>query len=50
MPSRSAKQHRFMLAAAHSPEFARKVGLMQATAKEFVAADKKAGKYRRKAK
>ena len=41
MPSTSAKQHRFMQAAAHSPEFARKAGIAQKVAKEFTAADKR---------
>lgn len=45
MPSKSAKQHRLMLAAAHDAEFARKVGVPQKVAKEFVEADKKTGKY-----
>ena len=40
MPSRSPKQHRFMEAAAHNPEFAKKAGIPQKVAKEFVAADK----------
>lgn len=33
-----------MRAAAHNPEFARKTGVPQKVAREFVAADKKAGK------
>lgn len=37
-----------MLAAAHSPEFARKVGIKPSVAKEFVSADKAAGKYQKK--
>jgi hypothetical protein len=41
MPSVSAKQHRFMEAADHDPEFARKAGIPQAVAKDFVEADKK---------
>lgn len=44
MPSRSLKQQRMMRGAAHSPDFARKVGVSPKVAKEFVAADKKAGK------
>lgn len=39
MPSTSAKQARFMQAAAHSPEFAKKVGIPQKVAKEFNQAD-----------
>lgn len=41
MPSKSEKQHRFMLAAAHNPEFAKKAGIPSSVAKEFVAADEK---------
>jgi len=40
MPSKSAKQHRFMEAIAHSPEFAKKAGVPQSVGKEFAAADK----------
>lgn len=43
MPSKSAKQHRLMQAAAHNPAFARKSGVPQSVAKEFVAADAKKG-------
>lgn len=43
MPSRSAKQARFMQAAAHSPEFARKAGIKQSVAQEFHAADQRTG-------
>jgi hypothetical protein len=39
MPSKSAKQHRFMEAAAHNPKFAKKAGIPVKVAKEFVAAD-----------
>lgn len=39
MPSKSAKQHRFMLAAAHNPTFAKKAGVSAKVAKEFVKAD-----------
>ena len=41
MPSVSARQKRFMAAAAHSPEFARKAGIKQSVAKEFNQADKR---------
>lgn len=41
MPSRSAKQKRFMQAAAHNPSFAKKAGISQSVAREFVMADKK---------
>jgi hypothetical protein len=44
MPSKSAKQHRFMEAAAHNPAFAKKAGIPQKVAREFVAADKKKAK------
>lgn len=40
MPSTSAKQHRFMAAIAHSPSFAKKVGVSQSVGKDFNAADK----------
>ena len=40
MPSVSKKQHNFMNAVAHSPEFAKKVGAPQSVGKEFSNADK----------
>ena len=40
MPSKSAKQHRFMEAVAHSKAFAKKVGVPQKVGKHYVAADK----------
>ena len=40
MPSKSAKQHKFMEAVAHSPKFAKKVGVPQSVGKEFAKADK----------
>ena len=40
MPSKSKKQADLMRAAAHSPEFAKKVGVPQKVAKEFNQADK----------
>lgn len=43
MPSSSAKQHRFMEAVAHNPEFAAKAGVKQSVGKEFAAADDAAG-------
>lgn len=43
MPSTSAKQHNFMEAVAHSPEFAKKAGVPQKVGKDFAAADKNAG-------
>lgn len=47
MPSTSPKQKKFMAAAAHNPEFAKKAGIPVSVAKEFNAADtakKKRGK------
>jgi hypothetical protein len=41
MPSKSAKQHRFMEAAAHNPAFAKNAGIPVSVAKEFVSADNK---------
>jgi hypothetical protein len=40
MPSVSKKQHNFMGAIAHSPAFAKKVGIPQSVGKDFSAADK----------
>jgi hypothetical protein len=48
MPSKSAKQHRFMEAAAHNPAFAKKAGISQKVAKEFVSADQAKAKAKRK--
>jgi hypothetical protein len=39
MPSKSAKQAKFMRAAAHNPTFAAKVNIPQSVAREFVNAD-----------
>lgn len=39
MPSKSAKQHKFMLAVAHDPQFAAKANIPQSVAQEFVDAD-----------
>lgn len=41
MPSKSAKQARTMQAAAHDPKFAKRVGIPQKVAREYVKADKK---------
>ena len=41
MPSKSKAQRRLMQAAAHSSSFAKKTGVPQKVAREFVAADKK---------
>jgi hypothetical protein len=40
MPSKSKKQHNLMMAVAHSPAFAKKVGIPQSVGKDFAAADK----------
>ena len=40
MPSASKKQHNFMEAVAHSPAFAKKVGVPQSVGQEFSKADK----------
>ena len=40
MPSKSTKQHNFMAAIAHSPSFAKKVGVPQSVGKDFSTADK----------
>jgi len=40
MPSKSDSQRRLMAAASHNPEFAKKVGVPVAVAKEFNQADK----------
>lgn len=39
MPSRSSAQHRLMEAAAHNPATAKKTGVPQSVAREFVMAD-----------
>ena len=48
MPSHSREQADLMRAAAHNREFAKKAGVPQKVAREFVAADKKAHKYQGK--
>lgn len=40
MPSKTPKQKKFMRAVAHSPDFAKKVGVPQTVGQEFEAADK----------
>jgi hypothetical protein len=40
MPSKSPSQHRLMAAVAHSPAFAKKVGIPTSVGKDFAAADK----------
>jgi hypothetical protein len=39
MPSKSKKQAKTMRAAAHNPQFAKKVGIPQKVARDFTAAD-----------
>lgn len=48
MPSKSPKQARLMAAAAHNPQFAKKVGVPASVAKEFNKADAKTGILRKK--
>lgn len=43
MPSKSKKQARLFAAAAHSPQFAKKVGVPQSVAKDFNKADAETG-------
>ena len=40
MPSKSPEQKRLMQAVAHSPKFAKKVGIPTSVGKEFASADK----------
>lgn len=47
MPSVSDKQARFFAAAAHDPEFAKRVGVSQKVAREFNQADAKSGRLSR---
>jgi hypothetical protein len=49
MPSRTPKQARTMQAAKHDPAFAKKMGIPQAVARDFVAEDKKSPKGFKKA-
>lgn len=50
MPSKTPKQARTMAAAAHNPDFAKRVGIPQSVAKEFNQADKGSGVLKRAAK
>ena len=45
MPSKSKKQHDLMLAVAHNPAFAKKVGIAQSVGRDFAAADAASGKF-----
>lgn len=44
MPSKSAKQARTMAAAAHDPEFAKKMEIPQSVAKDYNRADQRKGR------
>ena len=49
MPSKSAKQHRFMEMIAHNPKKAKQLGVPSSVGKEFVEADLSEGeKWRNK--
>jgi hypothetical protein len=48
MPSKSAKQARTMRGAAHDPAYAKKMGIPQSVAREYVAADEHKAKKRGK--
>lgn len=48
MPSKTPKQKKFMSAAAHNPDFAKKAGISSKVAQEFHNADR--GKYGHKPK
>lgn len=50
MPSKSKAQHNLMEAVAHSPKFAKKVGIAPSVGKDFVAADKKVSTVKSKGK
>jgi hypothetical protein len=43
MPVKSKSQFRLMAAVAHSPSFAKKVGIKPSVGKEFIGSDKKMG-------
>jgi hypothetical protein len=48
MPSKSAKQARFMAMIAHDPSAAKRTGVPQSVAREFNVADKRTGILRKK--
>lgn len=50
MPSKSKSQAKFMAAAAHNPEFAKKAGISQDAAKEWNNADEKEGNLKKGSK
>lgn len=45
MPSKSKKQHNLMEAVAHSPTFAKKVGIPEKVGKDYTQADKARGGF-----
>ena len=47
MPSTSAKQKRFMAAAAHNAAFAKKAGISQTVARDFNRADQRRASIKR---
>jgi hypothetical protein len=47
MPSKSKAQKRFMQAVAHSPSFAKKVGVPQSVGEEFNKADERKASIRK---
>lgn len=47
MPSKSKKQHDLMRAVKHNPKFAKRVGIPQSVGRDYVAADKRTGRYAR---
>lgn len=47
MPSKSRKQHNLMAMVAHDPAAAKRLGIEQSVGREFIEADKRAGKYSR---
>jgi len=47
MPSKSAAQHRLMMAVAHDPQFAAKANVPVRVGREFVDADKKTKRFGR---
>ena len=50
MPDKSIKQRKLMAAVANNPKFAKKVGIAQSVGKDFLAADKAAGKFQKRKK
>jgi len=47
VPAKSEKQEKFMRAVAHSPKFAKKVGVPQSVGREFTKGDDMKGKYKK---